>query len=448
MKRLLILDDGANCLDMAMRARDAGWSVKWWVKPFKNGDNCRVGEGIIPRIQDFSEIRGKWLDWADLIYCPDNVCYVPMLDPYLKQGYPILAPSIEAADMEINRGTGYKSMKDAGMNVIPTEAFFDYGVAEKFVMKHPTYLVSKPSGEADKAMSYVAHDAADLIYMFRRWAENPTYVKDAKKDGFILQERKYGIEMAVGGWYGPGGWSKYFYENFEYKKLMPGDMGVNTGEMGTLSRITTRSKLAEKVLLPITKELERLNYCGYIDNNCIIDEKGNPWPLEWTMRDGWPTRHNVMAHVKNADPVQWMLDLINGEDTAEMVNGEVCVSIVIALPDFPYSRVTNKNLCGIPIRCKHDPRRIHYGICMYGVAPTMMGDKVVDLPGMVTCGDYVMIVTGTGKTIAQARRDAYGCAKEIRIPNDPFYRQDIGAGRMTKQLPELHKLGYAKGLEF
>jgi len=293
----------------------------------------------------------------------------------------------------------------------------------------------------------VASDPADLVYMLNRWKGNEALRKAAKAEGFILQERKYGIEMAVGGWFGPGGWSQWFYENWEYKKLMADDLGVNTGEMGTLSRMVKRSKLAEQVLLPMTPILERLGYVGYIDNNCIIDADG-PWPMEFTMRDGWPSKHNVTAHIKNADPIQWQLDLLNGEDTIEAINGEVCVSVVIALPDFPYSKITNKELCGIPIRGADDEERIHLSEVMLGTSPRMVGDKVVDLPGLVTCGDYTMVVTGTGETITGARRNAYSAVKKVKIPNSPFYRPDIGAGRMKRQLPELHRMGYAKGLEF
>ena len=228
---------------------------------------------------------------------------------------------------------------------------------------------------------------------------------------------------------------------------MADDLGVNTGEMGTLSRIVTKSKLAEQVLLPIGPQLEKIGYCGYIDNNCIIDKDG-PWPMEWTMRDGWPTRHNVMAHVKNEDPIQWMLDLLNGEDTMECIENEICVSVVVALPDFPYSKITNKELCGMPVRGAEDLKHVHLCEVMVGEAPTMVGDKVVDLPGLVTAGDYPCVITGTGTTISGARRDAYTAVKKIKIPNSPFYRPDIGAGRMKKQLPLLHKMGYGKGMEF
>lgn len=432
---------------MALRAKLAGWQVKWYDAPRKDGTPRLAGKGMIDKIEDFNELKAKWLDWADLIYLPDNTRWLEMLEPYRLKGYPILAPSVEAANLEIDRDAGQKAMAAVGIPIMESKSFNDYKDAIAFVKKNPQYLVSKPSGDAAKALSYVASDPADLIYMLSRWNEREDLRKAAKVDGFILQERKYGIEMAVGGWYGPGGWSQWFYENWEYKKLMDGDLGVATGEMGTLSRMTKKSKLAEQVLLPIAPILDKLGYVGYIDNNVIIDKDG-PWPMEWTMRDGWPTKHNVTRHIKNEDPIQWQLDLLNGKDTIEAIEGEVCISIVMALPDFPYSKITNKELCGIPIRGADDMDHVHLSEAMIGTAPTMVGDKVIDMPGLVTCGDYSLVVTGTGTSITSARRSAYNAIKKIKIPNNPFYRLDIGAGRMKKQLPELHRMGYAKGLEF
>jgi len=213
-------------------------------------------------------------------------------------------------------------------------------------------------------------------------------------------------------------------------------------------RMVRQCKLAEKVLLPITKTLEELEYVGYIDNNCIIDDKGDPWPMEWTMRDGWPLRHNLTAHIKNADPAQWMLDMLNGHDTIEAIDGEVSISVVMAIPDFPYSKLTNKEVSGIPIYNCEDMEHIHLSEVMMGEAPVLCGDKVVTMPHPVSSGDYILISVGTGETITGARKSAYAAIRKIRMPNSPFYRLDIGRGRMVKQLPEIQKLGYAKGLTF
>jgi phosphoribosylamine--glycine ligase len=446
-KRLLILDTSSNCLDMALRAKMSGWQVKWYDKPRADGGPRLAGTGMIDKITDFSSIQAKWLDWADLIYLPDNTQWIDMLEPYRLKGYPIIGAGVDACLMETDREVGQQSMKKSGIKIMESKAFNDYDAAIAFVKKNPKYLVSKPSGDANKALSYVASDPADMVYMLTRWKGRDDLRRAAKKDGFILQERKYGVEMAVGGWYGPGGWSKWFYENWEYKKLMVGDLGVATGEMGTLSRMTQDSRLAREVLLPVGAILDKIGYVGYIDNNCIIDEEG-PWPMEWTMRDGWPTKHNVTAHIKNEDPIQWMLDGLNGQDTIEAVEGEIGISVVVALPDFPYSKITNKNLCGIPVRGADDMDHIHLSEVMIGDAPTMVGDKVVDMPGYVTCGDYSLVVTGTGMSITSARRSAYAALDKVKIPNSPMWRTDIGAGRMKRQLPKLHELGYALPMEY
>jgi len=448
-RRLLIIDVGSNGLDVAMRAKRAGWELRWWDKARKDGSPRRAGEGIIAKITDYESVWRRWVEWADLIWLPDNTHYMDRLEPYREAGYPIFGGTPASTDLELDREIGQAAMKRYGIKTIPTRAFNDHKAAMAFVLKNPEYLVSKPSGEADKAMSYVAHDAADLTYMLDRWSKNPKYVEAARSEGFILQEKKSGTEMAVGGFYGPGGWSKWFVESFEHKKLMNGDQGPNTGEMGTLVRLVRKSKLAEQILLPITPLLKKLDYVGYVDNNAIIDDAGQPWPLEWTMRDGWPLRHNIESLLTNDDPAQWMLDLVVGKDTLQAVDGRVSVSVVVAIPDFPYSHVTAKELCGIPIYGATDREHVHLSEAMMVEAPVLIDGQVMMAPTYATAGDYVLIVTGTGDTITGARRSAYAAVEKIRIPNSPFFRTDIGrTKRLIDGIPRIQKHGYATGLAY
>lgn len=445
--RILVLDTSSNCLDWLLRCQDAGHQCLWYDRPRPGSEQRKAGEGMVKKVRDLNEVRRKWLDWADLIYLPDNTYYVDMIEPLRKQGYPIFAGGTEAAKMELDRQHGQKLMKSHGIAIMESVAFHDYDAAIAYVKKHPEMLVSKPSGDANKALSYVAHNAGDMVYMLQRWKGREDLRAAARAEGFILQEKKVGIEMAVGGWYGPGGWSKWMYENWENKKLMNGDLGVATGEMGTLTRPVLKSKLAEQVLHPIEPYLKKIGYVGYIDNNCIIDDKGRPWPMEWTMRDGWPLRHNVVAQMKG-DPADWMLDLLHGKDSIQFVDKEVCVSVVMAIPDFPYSKLTNKEVCGIPVyHAAEDREHIHPSEVMMGECPCEVDGKVVTVPHWVTAGDYVLVATGVGSTISSARRSVYAAIKKVKIPNSPMYRTDIGRGRMVKQLPQLAALGYAPGLE-
>lgn len=447
--RILAIDVGSNCLDWLMRCQNAGHSVRWYDKPFPDGTDSPAGEGFIEKIRDYDELRRKWIGWADLIYTPDNVSYLKMLEPYRRIGYPIYGCNLEAVEWELDRGIGQKVMEECGMRIIPGKTFHDYDSAIAYVKKEGKAFVSKPSGDGERAMSYVANSAADMVYMLQRWKKIDKYRRAAREDGFILQEKVDGMELAVGGWFGPFGWSKAgWVENIEHKKLFNGDLGVNTGEQGTVVRVVKQSKLAQEVLVPATEALHRIGYVGYVDVNCMIPTDGKgPCPLEWTMRDGWPIRHNLTSLIEG-DPAQWMRDALDGKDTLKIRHDTISVSVVMALPDYPYSRITNKELCGIPLYGAEDMDHLHFSEVMMGVSPREVNGKVVDLPGPVTAGDYVLVATGEGDTITGARRSVYSALKKVKVPNSPFYRTDIGAGRLKKQLPELQALGYLTGMSY
>lgn len=447
MSRILAIDTASNALDWLMRCQAAGHDVKWWNKTAKNGERPRAGEGIVPLIRDWSEVQRKWLDWADLIYLPDNVGYLETLEPYRLKGYPIFGCSVEAAKIELDRGAGQAAMKKAGLKVIDSKTFHDYDEAIAYVEKHNKPFVSKPSGDADKALSYVAKDPADLIFMLERWRKNPDFKAMARKYGFILQEKVDGVEMAVGGFFGPHGFNGHWLENFEHKKLMAGDMGPNTGEMGTLARYVRKSKLAEQILVPMTKLLTAMDYVGYVDNASIIQDDGTPRPLEFTMRDGWPLKHIVTA-LERGDPAKWMIDLMHGRDTQDVRAGEVCICVVVALPPFPYQHVVGKDLDGIPLYGATDFEHVHLSEArLEADVPCMVAGHVLRVPCYVATGEYPLVVTGCSETITGARRSVYAATKKIRIPNDPFYRLDIGSPRrLVDGIPKIQAMGYANGL--
>lgn len=443
--KILVIDVGSNALDWLMRCQLAGHEVMWFDRNHDNGDKRLSGQGIVPKCYSIEEVRKKWLGWADLIFTPDNILYVSMLEPYRKLGYPIFGCNLAASKWELDRGVGQEIFKKCGIPVIEGKTFYDYDKAIAYVEKMGVAMVSKPCGDADKALSYVSNNAADLVYMMEKWKKNPKYKSEARKLGFVVQEKKIGCEMAIGGWFGPGGWSKWWCENFEYKKLMADDKGVNTGESGTIVRYVKQSKLADIVLKPATEELHKIDYVGYVDVNCIIDEQGTPWPMEWTMRNGWPITHNQNA-LHLGDPAQWMLDLINGFDTLK-VSTDVCASVVVTLPPYPYP-VNAKDVSGIPIYNATDMNHIHLSEVKMGIAPVMVGDKVMRIPNYVTAGPYVLVATGTGETITGARRSVYAAVDKVKIPNDPQYRPDIGKGKLVENLPKIQKQGYAKGLSY
>lgn len=444
--KILIIDTCNLGLDFAIRCQHSGHKVKHFIRHTKQGFRSEVGDGIVERVSAWE----PHMIWADLIFCTYHDFYIHQLEVYREKGYPIIGPSLATLKWENDRLHGEKILNQAGIKTIGSHSFTDYDEAINFVIKNPTRWVSKPIGDGAKALSYVSGSAADMVYMLQKWKKEKTYKTENGPKGFILQEFHKGIEMAVGGWFGLGGFSKWFLENWEFKKLMNGELGVATGEMGTVLRYTEDSKLANEVLKPLEDYLHALNYTGYIDVNCIIDEQGQPWPLEFTMRPGWPL-FQIQQALHKGDPAEWMLAMLDGKDILK-VSTKVALGVSIVIPDYPYSKLTERQVTGYPLfglTEEDSVNDIHFYEVKKGKAPSMEKGKVVlNTPTYVTAGDEVLVVSSTGETVKQARDKCYETIKKkIEIPNSIMYRTDIGC-RLEEQLPRLHKLGYCMNLEY
>jgi phosphoribosylamine--glycine ligase len=166
------------------------------------------------------------------------------------------------------------------------------------------------------------------------------------------------------------------------------------------------------------------------------------------MRPGWPT-FNIQMALHDGDHAQWLLDLWNGKDARNWRMNEVAAGVVVSIPDYPYSHVTRKEVTGVPVYGvkRDDWEHIHPCQMMMGMAPNKIMGKFADVPMMVTAGDYVMVMSGTGPDVRSATDTVYRRLSTLSIPNSPMYRTDIGR-RLRKQLPILNKNGYATGLEF
>ena len=436
--KLLIIDASGAALDFSDRATRAGHNVRHFIR--QSEKTKHIGRGLVHIVEDYM----LHLHWADLIFLADNTKYLKDMDDMRAWGTPIVGPSQETASWELDREEGMKVLRGNGIATPPSKEFDNYDDAIRYVSKRMCRLVSKPSGDADKALSYCAKSPQDMVYMLQRWKKSSKL-----KGAFILQDFIDGIEMAVGGWFGPHGFNVGWCENWEFKKLMDGDLGVATGEQGTVLRYTKKSKLAELVLAPLEDMLGEANYCGYIDVNCIIDGEGNPWPLEFTMRPGWPT-FNIQQPLHEGDPVEWLAQLASGKDARNTLLDTVAVGVVMSIPDYPYSHLTRKEVIGVPIYGLDDARiRRHVHLCeaMAGEAPIERSGKIVQRQMVVTGGDYVLVVTATGETVWETKQKVYRRLKALTLPNSPMYRTDIG-DRLSKQLPKLQEKGYAMGMVF
>lgn len=432
---VLLLAAEPVMLDFALRCEAAGHHVRLVIHPQKDdkGKLCKTGDGMVEKVH-----HDEWknsMGWADIVVVGDNTKWIAELDLFKKRGFPVWGASRTSADLELVRNKGQDLFAKAGINVMPFETFSDHKKAADYIIQQQKRFVSKPIGDADKALSYVSKSPRDLLFMLNRWNE-----LGCIKGAFILQEFVPGIEMAVGGWLGRKGFSPWVCENMEFKKLMNDDFGPNTGEMGTLVRYTRHSTLAAEVLFPLERELIKAGHTGYVDVAVIVDESGSPRPLEFTCRPGWPLFN--IQQVLHPEPVEWMVDVLDGNYKTFTPSTDTAAGVLLALPQFPYP-TERKEVDGIPVYGlnKENPHWhfLHPQEVRLGEAPDDEG-KLQKM--IVASGNYVLIATGTGNTVCEATHGAYDVLDTIELPGSPIVRTDIGE-RLEEGLPELQKHGYA-----
>jgi phosphoribosylamine--glycine ligase len=435
--KLLVMDmkgDDGMGINLCVRSQDSGHQVRYW-----SGTPHYGGKGIIQKVREWEDS----MDWADLIVLTGNCDYPNGLDKYFGRGYPIFGTNPKAAELELDRGKGQEILKKYGIKTAPYTVVSSVKEAINHIVKTETGYAMKPwGGAADKAMTCVCKSPDDAIFTLMKWEKDGLF-----KGELMLQELVEGVEVGIAGWFGPGGWSAAIEESFEHKKFLNDDLGENTGEMGTVIRHVTESKLFDMLLEPLTDYLHMVNYVGDCSVNCIVDKRGTPWPLEFTVRLGWPDFNIRQALIKN-DPIEWMLDLLQGRDTLE-VSTDVAAGLVLTHGDFPRSADPHKDWAGYPIRgiTPQNYKHLHFQQTQRGMSPMLVDGKVKEVETEQTGGTYVMVVTGTGRTVKLAAQRMYDVAWDIKWASNIMFRTDIGK-RLEEDLPLLQKHGYAVGMRY
>lgn len=439
--KLLVMDvegEGTG-VDIALRAQNASHEVRYWL-PITRGGNLRpYGDGLLNKPKDWKNS----MDWADLIILTGNNKYADELSDYFGKGYPIFGTNSKAAALELDRGLGQEVLKKHGIKTIPYTVVGSVAEGVRHVLQTGKGYALKPwGGNANSALTHVAKDADEAIFTLKRWQKQGLF-----EGQLMMQQLVSGVEMGISGFFGPGGWLGAIEESFEHKKFLTGDLGENTGEMGTVIRHVGKSKLFDEMLLPLTDYLHLCRYVGDCSVNCIIDDSGGVHPLEFTMRMGWPD-FCIRQSVFQGDPVAWMVDLMCGRDTLK-VSDKIAVGVVMTHGDFPKCKDSIGTWAGYPIEgvTSENEGALHWQQAQRDEVPRRKAGKLQPTEMFLTAGVYPLVVTGTGTTVETAAKSAMKTVKEISWPSNVMHRVDIGR-RLKKDLPKLHKHGYATGMTY
>lgn len=419
--KFLFVSRWAMIHSLAAQVKDEGHEVKYAV--LSKADR-EVGDGFVDKVTNWEEHK----DWADIIVFDDSD-FGDICDRLRKEGRAVLGGTKYSDKLEFDRDFGTEEMKAAGLSTIPSWELSSFDEAIAFIKANPARYVVKPSGKAqnEKVLSYVGQedDGRDVVTILEHYRKG--WGKRIKS--FQVQKFVSGVEVAIGAFYNGKKFILPALVNFEHKKMMNDDIGPATGEMGTSGFWATDTKLYRETLGKMEERIK--GFVGYFDINCIVNARGI-YPLEMTPRFGYPTINLQMEGVLSKWG-EFIAALARGEDFTLRTKRGLQVAVVVAVPPFPFSDTDTfrKFSEDAPVVFKRPTHE--------GVHPCEI--RVVDGEWLLSgTSGYSLVVTGSGSTMDDARKEAYNRIKDIKIPN-MFYRTDIGS-RWHRDSDLLQTWGY------
>ena len=206
----------------------------------------------------------------------------------------------------------------------------------------------------------------------------------------------------------------------DHKRAGDGDTGLNTGGMGTFSPSPFYTKevevFCEKYIYQPTVDAmaaEGRPFKGVIFFGLMLTPDG-PKVLEYNARFGDPEAQVVLPRMKN-DMIDVMEACIDGTldqiDLQFEDNAAVCV--VLASEGYPVSYEKGYPITGLEAFDKEE------GYYCFHAGTRREGDQIV------TNGGRVLGVTAKGKTLQEARANAYKATEWVQFENK-YMRHDIG----------------------
>jgi phosphoribosylamine--glycine ligase len=422
-KKFLFVSWIALSGDLAWKIKEEGHDVKIFIEDAADAD---VYEGLVEKVPKWED----FIDWADIIIF-DDTRFGATAEKLRKKGKLVVGGTTYTDRLEEEREFGQEEMKKFGMSILPNYNFSDFDSAISFIRENPGRYVFKPNGEAadEKNLLFIGEeeDGKDIIEIM----ENNKSLLKKKISSFMLQKYVTGVEIAVGAFFNGKNFIYPINVNFEHKKMFPGDKGPFTGDMGALMYWANPNFIFNNTLAKMESVLAECGYVGYFDINCIVNGRGI-YPLEFTSRFGYPTISTQVEGILE-QMGELFLKLARGENFEIRTKKGFQIGVVLAVPPYPFYSEEIFSMykdSSILFKNKASMEGIHWG-------DVKSVDGVLKLAGE---SGYVLVVTGSGITVEDARRQTYNRVRNVRL-HDVFYRVDVGT-RWMQDSDRLQSWGY------
>ena len=359
------------------------------------------------------------IDYA--VVAPDDPLVLGLVDLLSDIGIPCFGPNKAAAIIEGSKAFSKELMKKYNIPTAKYEIFSDINKAFNYVSKQKMPIVIKADGLALGKGVIIAETYDEAKIAIKSMMEDKVFGDSG--NNIVIEEFLTGPEVSVLS-FTDGKTVKPMISSMDHKRALDGDLGLNTGGMGTIApNPYYTDEIAERCMKEIfIPSMEAMNSEGRTFKGCLyfglmLTEDG-PKVIEYNCRFGDPETQVVLPLLKS-DLLE-IMQAVTEERLAECeveFTGQNACCLVIASGGYPVRY--NK---GYEIDIKGDIDNLYF-------AGAALNDGK-----LLTSGGRVLGITAIADSLKGAIDKAYEQAKYVDF-KDAYYRKDIGA-RALKALEE------------
>ena len=369
-----------------------------------------IGAKDIPAQVEFAKTHA--IDYA--VVAPDDPLALGAVDALTEVGIPCFGPDAKAAIIESSKAFSKDLMKKYGIPTAAYETFTDLTAACAYIDNGPVPVVVKADGLALGKGVIIAETHEEAREAVRSMMEDKVFGDSGNR--VVIEEFLTGPEVSVLA-FTDGETVKPMVSSMDHKRVGDGDVGLNTGGMGTIApnpcyTAEVAEECMKSIFLPTINAMkaEGRPFKGCLYFGLMITPNG-PKVIEYNCRFGDPETQVVLPLLKS-DLLTVMQATTNGtlaDTPVEFDSGAACC-VVVASGGYPESYGK-----GYPITMSEETAAHTY----------VAGAKLTEDGTLVTSGGRVLGVTATAATLPEAINEAYRLVGGVQFEN-AYCRRDIG----------------------
>lgn len=341
-----------------------------------------------------------------------------IVDVFEAEGLRVFGPRKNAAILEGSKAFSKDLMKKYHIPTAAYETFTSPEEAKKYLETSKYPIVLKADGLAFGKGVLICETKEDAMAGVNELMLDKKF--GSAGNTIVVEEFMTGREVSVLSFV-DGNTIKIMSSAQDHKRAKDGDQGLNTGGMGNFSPSPFYTDevdaFCKKYVYQATVDAMKAEgrpFKGVIFFGLMLTPEG-PKVLEYNARFGDPEAQVVLPRMKN-DIIDVFEACIDG--TLDQIDlqfeDNACVCVVLASDGYPLAYEKGFEITGMENFKDKDGYYLFHA-----------GSKFDENGKIVTNGGRVLGVTATGKTLKEARANAYEATEWVNFDNK-YMRHDIG----------------------